>query len=216
MLPTTCSYTSLGTAHLNDLSNPLFFEAFITHSVFLHTYAPRPASFPVGSIEISPFCFNTILASVLFSAVLVLFFVLWGTKKNFVVFTGLIQSLFGLFFGISGSLLFFMTFFTNHDYTFHNSNILFINPLLFAAIPLGYMLGFGKTEKKRYICAQLSRILWIFVFLGGLLTMAIKLFPAFYQQNQVTQALVLPFALTLILIMTWFSRLSISKVSAKQ
>ena len=37
------------------------------------------------------------------------------------VLFGLGQSVVGLFFGIAGSLLFFLSFFTNHDYTWHNS-----------------------------------------------------------------------------------------------
>ena len=115
---------------------------------------------------------------------------------------GITQSLLGLFFGLAGSMLFFMTFFSNHDYTFHNSNILYVNPLLLGAVPLGIIFGFTKKEKKRFISARLLKILWIYVLLGGLLTMVIKLFPAYYQQNQVTQAMVLPIALTLVLIMS--------------
>jgi hypothetical protein len=108
----------------------------------------------------------------------------------------------GLFFGGVGALLFFMTFFTNHDYTFHNSNILFVNPLLFAAIPLGLLFAFSGSAKKRFASALFLRTLWIYVLLCGLLTMAIKLSPAFYQQNQVDLALVLPFTLSLVFIMT--------------
>jgi hypothetical protein len=110
---------------------------------------------------------------------------------------GMGQSLLGLFFGLAGTVLFFMTFFTDHDYTYHNVNILYINPLLLGALPLGIIFAFTKNEKKRLSSARLLRILWTYVFFGGVLTMAIKLLPGFYQQNQVTQALVLPFALVL-------------------
>jgi hypothetical protein len=116
---------------------------------------------------------------------------------------GLIQSCLGLFFGLAGTVLFFMTFFTNHDYTYHNSNILYINFLLLGAVPLGIILAFAKNEKKRLSAARLLRALWTYVFLGGILTMVLKLFPGFYQQNQVTQALVLPFALVLSYIPFW-------------
>jgi hypothetical protein len=37
----------------------------------------------------------------------------------------------------------------------------------------------------------------MYVFLGGVLTMVIKLLPWFYQQNQVDLALILPIALAL-------------------
>jgi hypothetical protein len=110
---------------------------------------------------------------------------------------GIAQAIAGLFFGIAGIVLFFMTFFTNHDYTFHNSNVLFINPLVFAALPLGLLYAFTRDPAKRLRRGRLLSWLWTYVFIAGILTMAIKLLPFFYQQNQVTQALVLPFALVL-------------------
>jgi hypothetical protein len=113
------------------------------------------------------------------------------------ILLGLAQSLLGLFFGIAGGLLFFMSYFTNHDYTYHNSNFLYVNPLILAAVPLGIIFAWGKDQKKRLFSQSLLRGLWTYVFLGGILSMIIKLFPGFYQQNQVTQALVLPFALVL-------------------
>jgi hypothetical protein len=113
------------------------------------------------------------------------------------VLLGIGQSLLGLFFGVAGLVLFFMTFFTNHDYTYHNSNVIFVNPLLLAAIPLGILLAMGKYGDRRFSPERILTILWTYVFLGGLLTMVIKLFPGFYQQNQVTQALLLPLALCL-------------------
>ena len=119
----------------------------------------------------------------------------------------LTQSALGLFFGIMGSLLFFMTFFTNHDYSWHNSNILFINPLLLAAVPLGVIAAADKRAIKRWFAEQFLRALWTCVLFGGLLSMLIKLTPNFYQQNQVTQALVLPFALVLSYIPGWARKL---------
>jgi hypothetical protein len=120
-----------------------------------------------------------------------------GRRRPGRVLLGISQSLLGFFFGIAGSVLFFMTFFTDHDYTFHNINILYINPLLLAALPLGIILGFSKDRRRRLGAEKILSCLWTYVFFGGLLTMAIKLLPGFYQQNQVTQALVLPFALVL-------------------
>ncbi|MDR3161173.1 MAG: DUF4105 domain-containing protein [Spirochaetaceae bacterium] len=110
---------------------------------------------------------------------------------------GLAQSALGLFFGIAGLLLAFLTFFTNHDYTYHNSNILYINPLLLAAVPLGIILAAGRNPKRRLLAERLLRGLWTYVFLGGILSLLIRALPVFYQQNQVTLALVLPFALVL-------------------
>ncbi|MFP3089146.1 DUF4105 domain-containing protein [Treponema sp. TIM-1] len=132
------------------------------------------------------------------AGVLVFFFWLRKTKPKIGrVLLGLSQSFLGLFFGIAGVILFFMTFFTNHDYTYHNSNFLYINPLILAAIPLGIKVAWEKDQKKRLFSEWILRGLWTYVVLGGILSMVIKLFPGFYQQNQVTQALVLPFALVL-------------------
>jgi hypothetical protein len=110
---------------------------------------------------------------------------------------GAAQSALGFFFGISGLLLAFLTFFTNHDYTYHNSNIIYINPLLLAAAPLGVILAAGKNPQKRLLAERILRGLWTYVFLGGVLSLLLRVLPGFYQQNQVTLALVLPFALVL-------------------
>ncbi|MDR2404078.1 MAG: DUF4105 domain-containing protein [Spirochaetaceae bacterium] len=123
------------------------------------------------------------------------------------IFLGIVQSLIGFFFGMAGSILFFMIFFTNHDYTYHNSNILYINPLLLAAVPLGILLAGSKNSRRRRRARMLLRCLWTYVFFGGILTMAIKALPGFYQQNQVTQALVLPFALVLSFAPGWITGL---------
>ena len=147
-----------------------------------------------------------LIASIIFSALLVLFFLYRGERKIFRVSFGLITSLFGLIFGIVGSMLFFLTFFTNHDYTFQNINVLFINPLFLAAIPLGITFAFTRLEKKRAAAVKFLRLLWVYVLFGGFLTILIRIFPAFYQQNQVTQALVLPLAIAMVFIMTRFGR----------
>ncbi|MDR1412173.1 MAG: DUF4105 domain-containing protein [Spirochaetaceae bacterium] len=110
---------------------------------------------------------------------------------------GLLQSFLGFFFGTAGTVLFFMTFFTNHDYTYHNINIIYINPLLLAAVPLGILCARGRGSGGRFSPEHLLRALWSYVFLGGVLTLLLRALPGFYQQNQVTLALVLPFALTL-------------------
>jgi len=148
-----------------------------------------------------------LFASVVFSALLVSAYLLWSKKKFIGIILGLVQSFLGLFFGIAGSLLFFLTFFTDHDYTYHNSNVLFVNPLFLAAIPLGLIFAFTRNDKKRFVSALLSQVFWSCIILGGILTMAIKLSPAFYQQNQVTQALVLPIALTMLVLMGLMGRL---------
>jgi hypothetical protein len=144
----------------------------------------------------------------LFLAALLLFFSLLEKKTPPLgrVLRGLSQSLLGFFFGAAGSLLFFMIFFTNHDYTYGNINLLFINPLLLAAIPLGLVSALGGDPGRRLAVDRWLRALWTYVFLGGLLTLALRVLPGFYQQNQVTLALVLPFALVLSFIPRWIRR----------
>jgi hypothetical protein len=110
---------------------------------------------------------------------------------------GMSNALLGLFFGIAGSLLFFLTFFTNHDYTWHNANVIFVNPLILAAVPLGLLAAFSRKPVKALFCEALLRGLWTFVLLGGIVTLLITFSPAYFQQNQVTLALVLPFAAVL-------------------
>jgi hypothetical protein len=147
-----------------------------------------------------------LLVSLVFSAFLASFYLFLGKKKFIKIFFGLTQSFLGLFFGAAGSLLFFLTLFTDHDYTYHNSNVFFVNPLFLAAIPLGLIFAFTRNEKKRFVAALLSRVFWSCILLGGFLTMVIKLSPVLYQQNQVTQALVLPIALTMLILMSLLGR----------
>jgi hypothetical protein len=115
------------------------------------------------------------------------------------VIVGLCHSLLGFFFGFAGLLLFFMAAFTNHDYTFHNSNILFVNPLLLAAVPLGILYAKSRNEAQRIVPEALLKVLWLLSLLGLFVSMLIKLFPGFYQQNLVDQMLLLPIVLVLAL-----------------
>jgi hypothetical protein len=113
------------------------------------------------------------------------------------VILGISQSLLGLFFGLAGLLLFFMTFFTNHDYTYHNINIIFINPLLLAAVPLGILYAFPRDVFRGNLWGFLLKILWSHMLVGELLSMALWGLPWFWQQNQVTLTLTLPWAAVL-------------------
>jgi hypothetical protein len=141
-------------------------------------------------------------------ALMLLLFMLMSKKHNIGrVLLGLSQSLLGLFFGIAGTVAVFMTFFTNHDYSWNNINVIFVNPLLLTAVPLGLNSAFSRREGRRALSAKILKGLWAYVFLGGVFTMLIKLLPAFYQQNQVSLALVLPFAFTLSFIPLWIVKI---------
>jgi peptidoglycan/LPS O-acetylase OafA/YrhL len=135
------------------------------------------------------------------AAVLLILALFLQTKRPALgqVTVGVCHSLLGLFFGIVGLLLFFMAAFTNHDYTFHNSNILFVNPLLLAAVPLGILYAKSNNERERIMPELLLKALWLLSLLGLFLSMLIKLLPEFYQQNLVDQMLLLPIVLVLTL-----------------
>jgi hypothetical protein len=119
-----------------------------------------------------------------------------GLHKIARISLGLYQAALGLFFGIMGSLLFFLEFFTNHDYTYNNCNIAFVNPLLLAAVPLGIAFAFGKKDKRRAI---LLRALWTFVAAAGLFILLLRIAaPSLcFQANGPDLAFVLPWAAVL-------------------
>jgi hypothetical protein len=117
-------------------------------------------------------------------------------RRFFSAVSALAQAALGLFFGAAGLILFFMTFFTNHDYTYHNANIIFVNPLLLAALPLGILAACGGGREKRAGPGKLLKLLWTCVFAGGIAAMALNLVPGLYQQNLATGILILPFAFT--------------------
>jgi len=134
--------------------------------------------------------------SLVLSIIFGFFFLL--EKKNFragKILAGISMSLAGLVFGVAGLLLYFMSFFTNHDYTFQNYNMLFGTPLLLAAVPLGICYAFTKRAEKQIFYNALLRLVWLLAALGIFVSMAIKLLPAFYQQNLTDQMLMLPLAL---------------------
>jgi hypothetical protein len=134
--------------------------------------------------------------SLVLSAIFGLFFFMQAKKiRAGRILAGLSMSLTGLFFGIAGLLLYFMAIFTNHDYTFQNANMLFCSPFLLAGVPFGIGYAFTKNTGKFFIYGVLSRLLWLLTALGIFLSMAIKLLPAFYQQNLTDQMLMLPISL---------------------
>jgi hypothetical protein len=104
------------------------------------------------------------------------------------------QSVIGLFLGAAGCILVFGLFFLNNDYVQQNINILFVNPLLLAAVPLGVL---AANRCQHIMIEKYIRTLWTYVFIAGLVTILIKALPMFGQQNQPVQALVLPIAFAL-------------------
>ena len=134
--------------------------------------------------------------SLALSAIFGLFFFLCIKKiRAGRILAGISMSLFGLVFGIAGVTLYFLVLFTNHDYTWQNSNMIFCTPLLLASVPPGICYAFTEKTDKLIIYDALLRLIWFLTALGILVSMVIKLFPQFYQQNLTDQMLMLPIAL---------------------
>jgi hypothetical protein len=134
--------------------------------------------------------------SLILSAVFLSFSFLQAKKPRAgSILTGFSMGLCGLFFGSFGLLLYFMSLFTEHDYTYHNANMLFCTPILLAAVPLGICYALTKKTEKRLKYDMLLRGIWLLSVLGVLVSMLIKLLPWFWQDNLTDQLLVLPLAL---------------------
>jgi len=137
-----------------------------------------------------------LIFSAVLSAIFCFFFVL--QKKNHRtgrILAGVSISLAGFVFGFAALFLYFLNIFTNHDYTYQNYNMLFATPLLLAAIPLGICYAKTKDEGKLIFYNAMLRLIWLLTALGILISMLIKLFPPFYQNNLTDQMLFLPIAL---------------------
>lgn len=99
-------------------------------------------------------------------------------------------SLFGLIFGMCGSILFFMMCFTEHKDTYWNENILLLNPITFLLFPLGIAHVFGGL--KVTFC-RVSALCGFF----ALLALLLKIVPMFDQSNAQQLRVLLPALLTI-------------------
>jgi hypothetical protein len=104
--------------------------------------------------------------------------------------------IFSFLLAVPGLLLFFMAFFTDHNYTHWNVNLLFINPLLFVTFALSIRQLAIKTDKENY---HALRICWIITFAGAILSVLMKIIPLCRQDNWSTLLIVLPAAVMLVL-----------------
>jgi len=134
--------------------------------------------------------------SLALSAIFCFFFFLYHKKiKAGKVLAGFSMSLCALVFGLAGLVLYFLSLFTNHDYTYENANMIFTSPVLLAAIPLGICYALTKKPEKQLRYDLLLRIIWLITVIGIFISMLIKLLPWFYQQNLTDQMLMLPISL---------------------
>jgi len=134
--------------------------------------------------------------SMVLSCLFAFFFYLQYKKKPAGrILTGISMSVCGFIFGIAGLLLYFMNLFTNHDYTYQNANMIFCTPLLLVTVPAGIVYAFTKKPKKEKVNGELIRLIWLLCAAGIVISMLVKILPAFYQQNLTDQMLMLPIAL---------------------
>jgi uncharacterized integral membrane protein len=140
--------------------------------------------------------------------IIVILFIIRSTKNSSAAHFSwtILQGALGLFFGIAGSILFFMTFFTNHDYTYRNMNVLFTNPLLLSVVPMGILCCTGFSKGKSDKWTRRIKTAWSCVL--GLAIISIIFNVLFLgQQNEVELALMLPIAAAL----SWLPDLIINR-----
>ena len=90
---------------------------------------------------------NNILFSVLMGLIIggiSSLLLVWRKDRVYFIYSGVVYVLFGLL----GTLLLFMMFFTNHDVTWFNENLLFVNPLLIVLA----VFCFIRSPKARLLC----------------------------------------------------------------
>lgn len=75
---------------------------------------------------------------------------LFGRTRIFDIYSAVVE----IVFGILGSLLLFMMFFTNHDVTWFNENLIFVNPLLF--VMAVFAIRARKSEKASVMASRLA------------------------------------------------------------
>jgi hypothetical protein len=113
---------------------------------------------------------------------------------------GIYHSILGLILGAGGCVLVFGWFFMQNDYIQQNINLLYINPLALAAVPLGILAAAGGAKKLRP--ERWLQIFWTYTAAAGILTQLLWILAVFPQQNQAAAAIVLPTAILFSLLRT--------------
>lgn len=110
-----------------------------------------------------------------------------GQKLSRVIFL-VYNSIISLFLGIIGSVLFFMSLFTDHLVTHGNENLFLANPITLFIFFLTLILFFKKSDKLwGYL-----KLLWMVLAGSSLLLMILKLLPLFDQDNYMIMFFLLP------------------------
>ncbi|MDR0313018.1 MAG: DUF4105 domain-containing protein [Treponema sp.] len=107
------------------------------------------------------------------------------------------QSLIALCWASMGTVLFYTMFFSHHSYTYNNLNILYANPLLFTAVPMGILCAFTKQERKIVFYSRILRALWTYVLIGVAVSIVLRFAGLNYTDNTFILLLLTPSALVL-------------------
>ncbi len=94
-------------------------------------------------------------------------------------------SIFGVIFGLLGTILFIMMFFTQHQDTYWNENILLLNPVTLLLFPLGLRRMFGKGIRVFHLVSIACGTSALFAF-------CMKLLPMYDQGNAQQLRVLLP------------------------
>ncbi len=100
---------------------------------------------------------------------------------------GLIQAVFGLAFGLIGSILLFMMVFTDHDVTRQNINLWMVNPLWLAAVFYGISAMRGNARSVKPLV-----YLWRGISVLSLIMVLYRPFMTYPQGNELSMAMFLP------------------------
>ena len=108
---------------------------------------------------------------------------------------------FSLILGLLGSVLLFLTSFTDHTYSFNNLNLFMINPIALFVIPTAIMYWKkGNLWKKRL------DILWLIQVFSTMLMIVIKAFTPVKQDNLLEIILILPMLIAFSPIFPWLGK----------
>jgi hypothetical protein len=100
------------------------------------------------------------------------------------------EALLGLAIGLLGTMLTYLSLFTDHSVTYGDRNLFLANPLHLAVLPLAVALVSGARWAGRWLAW-----LWSLLAALGLLPLALQAFPALRQDNALIAALLLPIEL---------------------
>ena len=125
---------------------------------------------------------NNILFSVLFGlllSVIALAFAVSGRRRAFHIYSGIVD----VILGILGLVLLFMMLFTNHDVTWFNENIIFVNPLLIAVAVFSFLASSRKKTADEWGRLSCACHFLLLALIALLVILKLVLHKVFIQQN---------------------------------